>query len=717
VATDTTAPPGGEIFLATLNAPPNSTFQDSGNGIGGFVFKPTFDEIGPHSMTFIATDDGDPALATVETVILAVLNQNRAPILDPISPQAVDEGDILILVVTASDPDGTTPNLTADSLPANAVFVDSGNGLGVLTFTPNYLQAGLYEILFGASDGLDSDEETALIQVRESGNQNPQWDPIPSQVNVMEWDTLTLVVHATDPEGQALTLNVSPFIEHATFVDSGNGVGVYEITPDYWQDGTYDLEFIVEDSDGARDTANVSLVVEDAGNQAPFFLPTPDTQWVVELQTLDFLVTVSDTDRTVPSLDCRPLPANANFYDLDGGLGNLVMVPDYSQRGFYDVYFVAFDEEDITLADSILVTIAVLDQNRAPEFDSASTNFLGVNLAQGDSISIWYAASDRDGTVPVMSAENLPSPSMTWADSGGGFLWLTFVPAYDELGQFTVDIVATDEDYDTSSVSIVQAFSVGFTNVPPELDSIGPQSVMEGQTLEFTVSATDPNGSFLLALQAFDLPTNSSFDTQTGEFSFSPTLMQAGVYYPLFQARDGSGAIDTERVEITVVELGNQAPQWESPFPSDTVVVTVVVPEQMSVWATDVDNSGLTLTVPLLPTNATFTDNGDMTGLFTFAPDSSQLGSAYTVEFIAADTSLADTATVIYDVRGFIWGDWTGDGVVDVLDVVQQGNYTFRNGPEPVPFALADYDFDGDIDVIDMVRIVDHVFRAGPDLP
>jgi len=57
--------------------------------------------------------------------------QNNAPVLDAIGPQSVDEGVHLEFVVTSSDIDLDALKLTAEDLPANAAFTDSGNGHGL----------------------------------------------------------------------------------------------------------------------------------------------------------------------------------------------------------------------------------------------------------------------------------------------------------------------------------------------------------------------------------------------------------------------------------------------------------------------------------------------------------------------------------------------------------------------------------------------------------
>ena len=56
--------------------------------------------------------------------------------------------------VTAVDPDNDPITLTATSLPAGATFTDNRNGNGRFIWTPNFNQAGDYQVTITARDSL-----------------------------------------------------------------------------------------------------------------------------------------------------------------------------------------------------------------------------------------------------------------------------------------------------------------------------------------------------------------------------------------------------------------------------------------------------------------------------------------------------------------------------------------------------------------------------------
>ena len=95
--------------------------------------------------------------------------KNRPPVLNAIGNQAVTAGETLEFTVTATDPDGATPGLSATNLPGNASFVDHADGTGTFTWDTLAEDAGTYAgVVFTASDGKLSDTETITISVNEA---------------------------------------------------------------------------------------------------------------------------------------------------------------------------------------------------------------------------------------------------------------------------------------------------------------------------------------------------------------------------------------------------------------------------------------------------------------------------------------------------------------------------------------------------------------------
>lgn len=96
--------------------------------------------------------------------------QNTAPVLNPIGTKSGVVGTVLSFSVTAYDPDGTIPELSASNLPPDASFLDEGDGSGTFSWTPSPADIGSHVSVFTASDGNLSDSEEVTIIVVDSSS-------------------------------------------------------------------------------------------------------------------------------------------------------------------------------------------------------------------------------------------------------------------------------------------------------------------------------------------------------------------------------------------------------------------------------------------------------------------------------------------------------------------------------------------------------------------
>ena len=166
-----------------------------------------------------------------------------------------------------ADADSTVPGLSTTALPTGASFVDNGNGTGIFNWTPAFVQAGAYPVTFIATDGALSDSELVIVTVAEAGNQSPVLAAIGGK-GTTEGVTLNFGISALDPDSTIPALNTSVLPSGATFTDNGDGTGTFDWTPSFVQNGSYPVTFRATDG-GITDTEVVTILVNEAGNQAP----------------------------------------------------------------------------------------------------------------------------------------------------------------------------------------------------------------------------------------------------------------------------------------------------------------------------------------------------------------------------------------------------------------------------------------------------------------
>ena len=95
-----------------------------------------------------------------------VTNFNYSPVLNYIGPKTVVAGENLSFTVTASDEDGTAPQLLVKNLPPGATYVTNATS-GIFIWQTILADLGDYHVIFRAFDGQMADSETVHIKVAE----------------------------------------------------------------------------------------------------------------------------------------------------------------------------------------------------------------------------------------------------------------------------------------------------------------------------------------------------------------------------------------------------------------------------------------------------------------------------------------------------------------------------------------------------------------------
>ncbi len=303
---------------------------------------------------WVANGKCAPVAMNIDTVLVTPMAGNNPPTLNPIGPQATDEEVSLNFTVTASDPDGTIPVLTATPLPSGAVYTDNADGTASFSWTPTFEQAGEYPVTFSATDdSLAADSELVIITIN-GVNRPPLLDPI-ADASVPEGDTIVLIVSASDPDSTVPTLQMTNLPTNATFTDHGDATGELVFAPDYDQAGLYTMTVVASDGTVA-DSIDMTITVTET-NRPPVLTPIGPHTYMVD-STIEMIVTAHDADGVTPSLIAESVPTGASFVDHDNGTGTLTWVPSLAQVGLHAVLFIASDTQ---AADSELVNLEIVE--------------------------------------------------------------------------------------------------------------------------------------------------------------------------------------------------------------------------------------------------------------------------------------------------------------------------------------------------------------------
>jgi hypothetical protein len=133
----------------------------------------------------------------------------------------------------------------------------------------------------------------------------------------------------------------------------------------------------------------------------------------------------------------------------------------------------------------------------------------------------------------------------------------------------------------------------------------------------------------------------------------------------------------------------------------------------LNVSAFDLDGDSLIFTASNLPEGAHFYGG---TGVFLWTPTYTQHGTYPSIRFEVSDgQGGTDSEDITIEILNYPQGDVTGDGIVNVADVVYLLNYLFAGGSPPDPLEAGNVTCDGVINIADIVYLVNYLFTDGPD--
>ncbi|MFH2063584.1 MAG: putative Ig domain-containing protein [Pseudomonadota bacterium] len=668
-------PDGDDIIFSAASTGSNPipsawSFEfDIKEGSYYFSWTPDYNDEGVYEVTFTVTDTGTPGYQVSEIVTISVGDVNRSPVLSEIGNRTVNERATLSFTVTATDPDGDNLTYSATNLPSGASFNPATQRF---TWTPDYDMAGTYtKVRFTVTDdGIPPLSANRDITITVNNvNRPPVLNTIGSK-SINENQTLNFTVTATDPDEDGISYTASDLPSGATLNQS---TGAFNWSTDYGDDGTYNVTFTAKDNGTPNQTDAETVTITVVNQNGPPELEPIGDKTVNENSLLSFTISATDPDgddQLTYSAESDELPSGWTFNE---NKRKFTWTPGDNDSGSYDVAFTVTDDGTPSRSDSETITITVANVNRAPVLGAIGNK----TVAENQTLSFSLSASDPDGNGLVYSAANMPSGA-TLNPSTGAFSWAT---DYGDAGNHNVTFTVTDDGTPSRSDSESITITVVNINRPPVLNTIGNKSINENQTLNFTVSATDPDGDGI-SYTASDLPSGATLNPSTGAFSWSTDYGDAGTYNVTFTAKDNgtSNQTDSETITITVGNINR--PPLLNAIGDQSVSENETL--RFTLSATDPDGDDLAYSATGLPSGASL---NPATGVFNWSTDYGD-GGNYTVTFTVTDDgspSESDSETITITV-----GNINRPPVLDAI-----GDQSVRKN-KMLSFTLSATDPDGD---------------------
>ncbi len=465
----------------------------------------------------------DGTNTSVDTVAILVNRDNDAPSVDAGANQTVDEGDVVSLSATATDPEGQGLMYLWTQTGGPPVTM-TGVGTAMPSFVaPNEVANTTITFQVTVTDGTNTTVDTVSVLVN-ADDDAPTVDAGADQT-VNEGDEVLLEATAADPEDGTLTYTWTQVGGPAVTLSDATAPDPRFEAPEGYVNAT--LTFQVAVSDGVHTTIDTVNIEVNANDDAPRVDAGPNIG-VDENQLVVLTATASDpegapltyewTQISGPAVSLTgPNDANVSFTTPEGStntwLGFQVEVSDGTSTTVDTVWVFMWRNDDAPSADA--GADQVVDEGDPVTLCASGTDPEGAGLS--------YIWRQTDGPTVLLSGVATNSPTFT-APEGLANTTLTFEVAVSDGVNTSFDTVTVTVNRDDDAPTV----SLG-----------ADRTVDEGTTVTLMADANDPENAGLTYTW-----------TQTG----GPPVVLAGTggATPTFTAPQGVANTDlTFRVEVS----------------------------------------------------------------------------------------------------------------------------------------------------------------------
>ena len=348
----------------------------------------------------------------------------------------------------------------------------------------------------------------------------------------------------------------------------------------------------------------------------------------------EFEFDLSDFSGDLTRLEFRSVDP-ADPFGLGGLLDNIrlyrqtteVIEPDNK----FEVIVEVVDSEGRHDRESFIVCVEEVVENLPPVVEPIADQM----IAPGEIVSLNVAASDPEDQTLTYALQGDSDSRATIDPATGEFRFET--TADDEGAEYLFTVAVSDGELETTETFLI---TINLINRAPVISPIDNQTIEAGQSISFTVTATDPENQPLTFLLNDGSDPRATIDPTTGEFNLVTDAVDEPATLPFTIIVSDGKLTDSASFEISVtapVETNNPP--------------TLIVPDEVSDGTTEVDqaavlNLDFDATDPDQPNDLlTFSLASPFpgaqidpdTGAFSFIPTTEMLGQTIDFEVVVTD--------------------------------------------------------------------------------
>ena len=515
-------------------------------------FSYNFASAGKYVIVATATDvQGNKGSYTLELHI--VNRDNEAPVVTITRPSGdIFLGDTVEFTVTATDNSGVIDSLV---VTVNDVEVTLADG----KFSYEFSTAGKYVIVATATDGQGNKSSSVLeIYIDSKDTEAPTVDITKNVDAVFTGNTVEFTVDARDNVGvDRLIVTVNSAGGSEVITVGADGKFSYKFSAA----GVYVISATAIDAAGNTGSANMMITVIDQDSEAPVVTIDYEADRIIVGDTVGFTIKATD-NVAVTNLTVK---VNGQTVTLVGDK----LAYNFSTSGKYTIVAEATDAQGNKGAKTVELTVIAKDMDPPRVTISPDSD----NILVGDTVNFDIEAIDNVGVESLVVTVN--GTTMKLVDG-------KFSYKFAKDGKYVIIATATDAQKNVGTATL-ELDIVTKDDVPPSVDISYQGEVWTGETVTFTVKATDNVGIKSLVVKV----NNKTVTLVDGKFDYK--FSTSGKYVIVATAEDFQGNKTEARLEVTAAVKDNEAPKVDITYPAgniytnDTVIFTVKATDNVGV--------------------------------------------------------------------------------------------------------------------------------------